>query len=506
MRINKKLKHILREGLFFFFAIVSQKALSSEVVQQKNIGSKERLVIIVKENIDLNGDTIFVPSGGVLKFDGGTISNGVVASDNLFSIESGLRHVFKNIKIDIKKGGTLKLNAEWFGITRNNSAEDNSVNFNSLLKSYSNSHIAFQDGTYRFSINHPVNGKGRFVITGETSSTFSDMPRTIFLIEGKPNQSTTFLTLNTDRSTFKYVTFQTPYIKGIDRIGKIGAVKFIDGINPGNIDSAIDGCMFYHLGNSIIAYGRGLSITNSRFQECGGVVLKQTRTLGRNTTQQPPFDGRGLFVNNVRLHWLSRGIQAGGFFNYFGTKDMAFITIQHNKEIPNSTFFGVIMNNIYADGACQLIDCDSPANSFIISNVFCSNPANGFLCFKRTATNIIISNNIIEDSYHGLGNYRAKNIINFEDGIENCTVADNIFGSSENEIISIGSNKKSYCKNLVVHGNIVKDARGLLSFKKTEAQKIRVRNNIVERSEKFERDIRIEDDNETIIRDSIIQD
>ena len=445
----------------------------------------------VKENYDLDGATIDVPIGCVLKFDGGSISNGTLSSDEPFSIEAGYEQIFKNVKFTIKPYNTIKIQAEWFGVERRNTDIENSKNLQDLFNSSKSLHVSFQDGIYRFSIDHPVTSYGRTSITGECAGSFSDTPRTWFVITGNPSEPKFFLTCNTERTTLKHIMFMTLNGNDYKKYSNVGAVFLRDKVNPGNIDSSIDDCMFYNVGCSVKAYGRGLSITNTRFQEGGGIVLKQTKSSGSNLSQQPPYDGRGLFLDNIRLHWPARGIHPSGADSPFGAKDFTLITIQNNKEVNNSTFFGVIMNNIYADGACRLIDCDSDVNSFTLTNVFCARPLNDFIHFRKNVSNLIVSKMIAENYYHYISEKSGDNILTFNGNAEHSIISDNIFGAVKQCPIAFIGNASHSVKNLIVSNNIFKGAHCLIGFENVNANYLRIKDNIIEKANDFTREIKI---------------
>ena len=86
--------------------------------------TKENTIYEIRYNFDLNGDTLTVPSGCVLKFNGGKISNGVIVGNNTV-IDSPLVQIFDNIEFS----GTYLLNEipiTWFGAKTNDETYDNS--------------------------------------------------------------------------------------------------------------------------------------------------------------------------------------------------------------------------------------------------------------------------------------------------------------------------------------------------------------------------------------------
>lgn len=465
---------LLLFSVSFIFAIPQNGVSSSN-----RLSLRESDINIITKDYDLNGDTLMIPKGCVLKFENGSISNGVIYADYVFPVEASLTQIFRNVKFLVRNSGTFMVKAEWFGVDRQNDDSENAENLQMLLNSNRNLHVLFQDGIYRFNIVHPVMASGQYVLTGESSGFFSEIPRTNFLITGKPMVPTFFLTLLTNRSTIKDIAFSSMSGEDSTILGNIGCVFIKDASNdPGNIDSAVDGCLFAHVGCPLKAYGRGLSITNCRFQQGGGVVIKQSHTKSDNYTQKPPYDGRGLFVDNIRVHWLYRGCQASGEYNGFGGKDYTFMTIQHNEEEEGSTFFGVMINNVYADGACQFMDCDSDINCFTLTNVFCPLPIGNFLHFKRNASNIIVSKVTAEHFYHRSPSHFVH-FATFNGNMEYCIFTDNIFGVMKDALIAVEGTQQEV-KNCIIANNIVKGCSELITNSQNVIN-LNVENNIIDK-------------------------
>lgn len=106
-------------------------------------------VYVVRNNIDLNSGTVAIPSGVILKFEGGKISNGTLVGNGTV-IEAPNRQIFSSITFSGTFIGTL--NAVWIGATPNNSAFDNSVILQNWLNGYSAyfKTIEFPCNTYYF--------------------------------------------------------------------------------------------------------------------------------------------------------------------------------------------------------------------------------------------------------------------------------------------------------------------------------------------------------------------
>lgn len=60
--------------------------------------SKENTIYIIQYDYNLNGQTITIPSGCVLQFEGGSISNGTLSGTNT-TLRGAIEHVFNNLNI-----------------------------------------------------------------------------------------------------------------------------------------------------------------------------------------------------------------------------------------------------------------------------------------------------------------------------------------------------------------------------------------------------------------------
>lgn len=103
--------HILRKNI-----VGSKNVLTQEMVQEANT------IYEVRYDYDLNGATIVMPANCVLKFNGGSLSNGAIIGSNT-SIQAEKVRIFKNITFESEEDelqykSTFNLNVippEWFG-------------------------------------------------------------------------------------------------------------------------------------------------------------------------------------------------------------------------------------------------------------------------------------------------------------------------------------------------------------------------------------------------------
>ena len=98
----------------------------TNLLTQEMLG-KENTIYIIQYDYNLNGQTITVPEGCVLQFEGGSLNNGTLSGTNT-TIKSPVDIIFD----DITLSGTFNSNAsygEWFG----NNTDDNTILHNLVL-------------------------------------------------------------------------------------------------------------------------------------------------------------------------------------------------------------------------------------------------------------------------------------------------------------------------------------------------------------------------------------
>lgn len=108
--------------------------------------SKANTRYIIQYDYDLDGETITVPEGCTLDFQGGSLGNGTLAGNSTV-IQSGIRRIFsddlsissRNFKLDYAY-------PEWFGAKPNDSSFDS---YDAIVKAFSmNNHVKLGKGTY----------------------------------------------------------------------------------------------------------------------------------------------------------------------------------------------------------------------------------------------------------------------------------------------------------------------------------------------------------------------
>lgn len=104
--------------------IVEVSGTDKNVLTQAMINTANTIYVI-QYDYDLNGQTITLPAGCVLQFDGGSISNGEITFNN------GGVHSFGTCFNDVRLINLPRIEARWFGINPSNT--DNSTELNALF-------------------------------------------------------------------------------------------------------------------------------------------------------------------------------------------------------------------------------------------------------------------------------------------------------------------------------------------------------------------------------------
>ena len=95
------------------------------------LSSDKGALYIVSENIDLKRQTVSLPQGSILQFEGGMLSNGELVGNNS-TIVAGRYEIFKSVSLS----GNWALDGvpvEWFGAVANDSKEDCSRAINQAI-------------------------------------------------------------------------------------------------------------------------------------------------------------------------------------------------------------------------------------------------------------------------------------------------------------------------------------------------------------------------------------
>lgn len=143
---------------------VTGNTITMNLLQQSMI-SKENTIYILQYDYNLNKQTLSVPSGSVLVFEGGSISTGTLSGNNTIIIAEPY-NIFKTIEF----AGTFNLEKvipEWFGAKGDNSTINtkpfqDAIDFAELIAS----NVEFQSGNYIIDNTLYIRKRSRIHITG----------------------------------------------------------------------------------------------------------------------------------------------------------------------------------------------------------------------------------------------------------------------------------------------------------------------------------------------------
>ena len=108
--------------------LCGSKTFSSQII-------KEHTVYHIKQNFDLHGETVIMPLDCILKFEGGTLSNGNIVFDSTI-IESTYKNIFDHISVS----GTLanlEVRMSWWELAYNKKSND-AVLINQVIRAIDN--------------------------------------------------------------------------------------------------------------------------------------------------------------------------------------------------------------------------------------------------------------------------------------------------------------------------------------------------------------------------------
>jgi hypothetical protein len=373
---------------------------------------KENVIYHIQYDYNLNGQTIIIPEGCVLLFEGGSISNGTINFSNTF--------LTGDIKIKTNLLGTVKnnsLNVLWFNVTGDGNTDDRKAIQDIFNIAASNTTVLFPK----------VQDYYKVVIGTGTGSTIID-------------QRANAVANNT----------LYPIIVSNDNVDIVikGIIK----------STTILGNMFELSGNNIVLLGEG-----GKLQGPGGaddVGFLDTNTADTALQWHPcllKVDGNNCRVSNLSFEdYPTHGI------NCYGTAlivdSCLFIGGRVNHSTTGGTVLMGIRTNVGADSA------------IIKNNRFIANSIGGkcYSCVFPSGNNFIISDNICE-KYHehavyAYGDYGS--IFNNKFTDVDCIASDIQYFATYGNIkgnYSIGTEgfiQIMHGKGTIVEGNIATGCRG----------------------------------------------
>lgn len=305
----------------------------------------------VRYHFDLEySDTpVVVPTGSILYFNGGNISNGYLNLNGGRIISEG-GTVFSDVVLSNVKDKAIY--ASWFGMTPD---VDSAPLLEDAIRSLGERHTLYIDNDIQVSRQVEMPGLFYCKIEGignhvEVKSTYvaQEAGSTIFAITSNG------LILSNLR--FVYATAQTYDTSFITN------KPITDSESEG--DLAITNCLFIGSnggGSSVIATGRGLDIRSCSFlgQNLKGqayITLTPQWNGLTNPYQDKPDNCRSIQIRDCRIH--------NGMIG-------PIIRINKDATYPDTTVFGMVFEDNYIDSYNYLIDSEAKIRDFqVLNNTF----------------------------------------------------------------------------------------------------------------------------------------
>lgn len=422
--------------------------------------SKENTIYIIQYDFNLNGESITIPKGCILDFQGGSLSNGtIIGSDT--NIKAGLVNLF----IDVIINGTWNVNdiySKWF-VFKEGSQNDNRNQFRNLFAlalDTIHNNIYIEEGTYYTSAE---NGENGFIIPSNTN---------IY------NNANICLIANNRSHYAVFGVYSSENI--VIRGGKItGDVENHSGETEWGYGIALKGAKNCTIENIICEkfYGDGININSipsdneQPIIDSSNIIIKNV-TCDSNARQGMSIEGcvgciveSSEFINtgNIKFRapgygidlepWLSgqlvRNVTiincnisnnvSGGILNYLKDSN-ANVVIENNNvqsvSLQGCEYSAKIINNIIHGGIYGY-----SSKGIILDN----NTINERCYFEGDCTNNKITNNVIttesESSFSGCivkNNIINSRIICYSDGakFDNCII--NIQTDNDNSMSAQG--------------------------------------------------------------------
>lgn len=481
---------------------------------------RDNTIYIIQYDYNLNGQTITIPEGCVLKFEGGSLSNGIV-SGNKSKIVTYDFEIFKNITV---KGTWIQeeVYSNWFF---SEESEDNTALFKNLMTlsaSDNLTHVYIEDKTFKISLFNTEGSVENYEgirtpsnVYIHNSATIKALPSdieksAILLIHGNSNVTIDGGELIGDVETHIGDSGEWGY--GISLVGASNVtIKNItisncwgDGINIQAIGST--GEEDTHCKNIVVDNVRCLSnrrqgmsiegcigaiITNSEFSDTGSI---KSTNPGAGIDIEPWFeeeivtdikiDNCRLFNNKTYLtiysNYNTKGITISNCFSDRGvwirTSNVTIDNFQcskdsssgylamwgkcHNIKITNSYF----TNEIYAKGD---IDNVSIFNSNFVMN---ESSWSGFaICFERADENCKYKNIIISNC-NFIDTNKVKFLAVSSDEPVNISFLNNSVNTGCTQPFLIGYGD-------FINNSIVANSANGISINNTTEKTINIRNN-----------------------------
>lgn len=249
------------------FSGLGRTYLRKNITGNKNILTQDMIntgntIYIIQYDYDLNGSSINIPDNCVLKFEGGSLSNGSINFNSTYIEDENIDNIF----INVKGNGTVTndtIYIKWFG--------EDLTNVSSIIQN---------NTTYIFDENAVYDISNQISAISEENADFC-----IFNVKDKVN-----IVFDCNNATFIYNHDKSAGYRngGIFYTDSVNNVTIKNLICDGNYVSLDDG---YDANNRIficrnIGYSRNITITNFNIKHFAGAIYSGTWNPSTNSIYQ----------------------------------------------------------------------------------------------------------------------------------------------------------------------------------------------------------------------------
>lgn len=425
---------ILRKNLRLVNGVV-KNILTQNMINQPNT------IYEIRYDFDLNNEHIIFPENSIIKFNGGSLTNGIADFSNILN---------------------NKIYSCWF-----KSIQD--INY---AIDYLSNKILIIDTLPILDI--PItNSKPVYNLTisgyNRRTPTIVKYETTAFHIKGAGNviKNLSFKPLNINKKDINTLILESSKSDDSD------------------LDDEVIKCNFYHVeGNShVTSYGRGITLRDNIFEGTGinnsiiNCYLRDNHSTGNDYNQNARYNGRAIRIECNRIH--------SAYGSYF-------VSLKHNENSPDCVFNGVTIKDNYSDLNCLLLKTENRNIDTLISgNTFLYLTRSPFLVLSYFE-NMVITNNCFtvrekEDTFPG-GNTGAILINLLNSSItQGLSIMGNILFSNSTFInIDNASEDKTISNIMVSNNSFTRNSfetqsvlRGIIGGKKCNLEHINITNNML---------------------------
>ena len=417
--------------------------------------TQENTIYEIRYDFNLDGAEITIPANCVLEFDGGSLSNGNI-NLNGTDIIAPSKKIFESITLTANRG--LKLKTSWFGINDITGCSDL---FKGAINACMNQGTLYVDTNVLLEKPILINYAVGTTIIGipDIDTPKSSLDRNSGRIKSTYNPSVdneARITIKSEQLTLQSLTFY--YTPSSTEHNGIMIDLVPQSESGADLDAKITNCYLGTTPNicNVRARGRGFYFCENT-TVCNGWPKFETpivQLIGKATDSESKFDGRGIYLNNNRIH---RAV-----VKYF-------VEFLDDPDSDKWIFLNVQICNNHSDYGTYVVKSSAKHNGLLICNnafnFYGKDLAGTYLYdFSNSVSNLIISNNSYLHGRKGehdnesprcdivfnLGqNVEIKNVLIVNNAYENCRL------NSVAKFLNDTNESVPTVKNITVSGNIL---------------------------------------------------